>query len=62
MKTFKAIVIDDERLARKELVELLLEYPEIEIIGQAANAKEGVRVIEQLQPDLIFLDVLCYRL
>jgi len=57
MRIFKAVVIDDERLARKELTELLVEYPEIEIVGEAANAKEGIEVIEQLQPDLIFLDI-----
>jgi len=57
MNTFKAVIIDDERLARKELTELLAEYRKIEVVAEAANAKEGIQVIEQLQPDLLFLDI-----
>ncbi len=52
-----AIVIDDERLARNELKKMLSEYPEIEVIAEAANADEGVKLIEELSPDLIFLDI-----
>ena len=53
----KAIIIDDERLARAELKKLLLDYPEVEVIDEAANAEEGIAKIESLQPDLIFLDI-----
>src|SRR5215217_2303807 len=53
----KAIIIDDERLARAELRKLLQEFPEIEIIDEAANAEEGLQKIENLNPDLIFLDI-----
>ena len=53
----KAIIIDDERLARAELKKLLLEFPTIEVIGEASNAKEGIEKIESLSPDLIFLDI-----
>jgi len=53
----KAIIIDDERLARAELKKLLLEFPTVEVIGEAANAKEGIEKIESLSPDLIFLDI-----
>jgi two-component system LytT family response regulator len=53
----KAIIIDDERLARTELKKLLLDFGEIEVVGEAANAKEGIDKIEELQPDLIFLDI-----
>src|SRR5436190_9946379 len=53
----KAIIIDDERLARNELKKLLLEFPEIEVVGEAANATEGLEKIENLSPDLIFLDI-----
>lgn len=55
--TKKAIIIDDERLARAELKKLLLEHPRIEVIGEAANAAEGVEKIMNLSPDLIFLDI-----
>jgi len=53
----RAIIIDDERLARNELKKLLLDFPEIEVIAEAANASEGVEKIDSLNPDLIFLDI-----
>lgn len=53
----KAIIIDDERLARSELRKLLQEFPEIEVIDEAANAEEGLQKIDTLQPDLVFLDI-----
>ena len=53
----KAIIIDDERLARNELKKLLLDFPEIEVIAEAANAAEGVEKIDSLNPDLIFLEI-----
>lgn len=53
----KAIIIDDERLARNELKKLLTEFPEIEVVAEAANAGEGVEKIENLDPDLVFLDI-----
>ena len=53
----KAIIIDDERLARAELRMLLLDFPEVEIADEAANVDEGIAKIESLRPDLIFLDI-----
>lgn len=53
----KAIIIDDERLARLELRKLLQEFPEVEIIDEATNAEEGVSKIDLHQPDIIFLDI-----
>ncbi|RYF97132.1 MAG: response regulator [Chitinophagaceae bacterium] len=53
----RAIIIDDERLARNELRKLLLDFPEIEIVAEAANASEGIERIENMNPDLIFLDI-----
>ena len=55
--TKKVILIDDERLARNELRRLLADFPEIEVIGEAANAEEGIQKIRDLHPDLIFLDI-----
>lgn len=52
-----ALIIDDERLARNELKKLLVDFPEIDVIGEAANAKEGLDKIESLMPDLLFLDI-----
>jgi len=52
-----AIIIDDERLARNELKKMLALHPEIEVVGEAANADEGLNLINELTPDLILLDV-----
>ena len=53
----KALIIDDERLARKELTNLLDDISEVEIAGEAANADEALELIEEHQPDLLFLDI-----
>jgi two-component system, LytTR family, response regulator len=53
----RTIIVDDERLARKELASLLEKFSNIEIIAECANAIEAKEKIELLQPDLIFLDI-----
>jgi len=53
----RAIIIDDERLARAELKKLLQDFPEVEVVDEAANAEEGIAKIESQRPDLIFLDI-----
>lgn len=53
----KTLLIDDERLARKELGNLLADFEEVEIIGECQNADEAREQIEKLRPDLIFLDI-----
>jgi two-component system LytT family response regulator len=53
----RALIIDDERLARKELMKLLEEHPSIEIVGEAMNADEAYNMIYELNPDLLFLDI-----
>lgn len=53
----KALVIDDERLARSELRRLLAAHPDIEIVGEASNAKQARELIATTQPGLLFLDV-----
>ena len=52
-----AVIIDDERLARNELKKMLVEYPEIEVVGEAGNVDEAIKMIDELNPDLIFLDI-----
>ncbi|KHA60928.1 response regulator [Vibrio variabilis] len=52
-----AVVIDDELFAREELTELLEETGKIEVIAQASNAIEGLKLINQLKPDVVFLDI-----
>jgi two-component system LytT family response regulator len=53
----RTLIIDDERLARKELITLLSEYTEIEIIGECDSAASAIESIKTLKPDLVFLDV-----
>jgi two-component system LytT family response regulator len=53
----KALIIDDERLARSALRRLLKPHPDVEIVGEAANADEALRAIRKSFPDVIFLDV-----
>ena len=53
----RAIIVDDERLARNELKRLLENFPSIEVIGEAANTDEASQLIEELQPDVVFLDI-----
>jgi DNA-binding NarL/FixJ family response regulator len=57
METTKAILIDDEELARQLIRNYLKDFPGIEIIGECENGFEGVKAIADLKPDLIFLDI-----
>jgi two-component system, LytTR family, response regulator len=52
-----ALIIDDERHAREELVRLLKAFPEVIIVGEAANARDARESIRSHVPDLIFLDI-----
>ncbi len=53
----RVLIIDDEPFARKYIRELLLREPGIEIVGEAGNGKDGVELINELRPDLVFLDI-----
>jgi two-component system LytT family response regulator len=53
----RALVIDDERLARKELINLLNQLETVEVVGEAVNVDDAKEKIDQLQPDVIFLDI-----
>jgi two-component system LytT family response regulator len=53
----KALLIDDERLARAELRRLLEKHPEVQIAGEARNAEEALEQIGRLEPELLFLDI-----
>ena len=53
----KALIIDDERLARLELRRLLAAHPEVEILGEVRDGEEALVAIPKLAPDLIFLDI-----
>jgi two-component system, LytTR family, response regulator LytT len=55
--TISAILVDDEKLASEELAYQLKEFPDIEIIATASNGLEALRLIQDLEPDLVFMDV-----
>ncbi|HTR37156.1 MAG TPA: LytTR family DNA-binding domain-containing protein [Bryobacteraceae bacterium] len=55
--TLSAILIEDEQLAREELSYLLKEFPDVEVLATGRNGLEAVKLIENLEPDVVFLDV-----
>jgi len=57
MKKIKALVVDDERLARKGLVEQLRQIPEIELAGEADSVPTALEAIKAHQPDVVLLDI-----
>ena len=57
VQPLRTIVVDDEQLAREELCFLLGQLDDIEVVGQAANGIEALRVVDEQTPDLVMLDV-----
>src|SRR5579863_2514592 len=55
--TITAILVDDEKLASEELAYQLRDFPDIEIAATVSNGLEALKLIEDLEPDLVFLDV-----
>jgi len=53
----KALIIDDEELARELIKNYVKNIPEIDIIGECSNGFEGIKAIQELKPDMIFLDI-----
>lgn len=53
----RVLIVDDERLARNELNRLLDKFPEIEVVGEASNGETAIEKIQELAPDLVFLDI-----
>jgi len=56
-ETFTALIVDDEEPARMIIRDYLSDFPEIKILAECTNGFEGVRQIQELKPDLLFLDV-----
>lgn len=53
----KALIIDDEPLARNIIKEYLLDFPQVEVVEECGNGFEGLKAINQHQPQLVFLDI-----
>lgn len=57
MKTIKTVIVEDSRLARNEIKELLKQHPELELVGEAENVDDGFELINATKPDLLLLDI-----
>ena len=57
MNIIRALIVDDEELARQIVREMLLAHPEVEVVAECANGFEAVKALAELNPDLLFLDV-----
>jgi two-component system LytT family response regulator/two-component system response regulator LytT len=55
--TISTILVDDEQLAREELAYLLKDFPDIELVATGSHGLEALKLIEDIEPDLVFLDV-----
>lgn len=56
-QTIRALIVDDEELARQVLRELLVAHPEIQVLAECANGFDAVKAVAEHKPDLMFLDV-----
>ena len=56
-KKFSTLIVDDERLARKDLITMLQDYKNMEVIGEATDVSSAMTAIKKLKPDVIFLDI-----
>src|SRR3982751_445533 len=57
MNRIRAVIADDEPLARRGIRQLLAPHDDVDVVGEARNGREAVRVLRELKPDLLFLDV-----
>ncbi|MEX0290304.1 MAG: LytR/AlgR family response regulator transcription factor [Flavobacteriaceae bacterium] len=57
MSNIKAVIVEDSRLARNELKELIKKHEDIELLGEAENVDKGFELIKEVSPDLLFLDI-----
>lgn len=57
MPSLKTLIVDDEWLVRAELKTMLADYPEIAVVGEAANVAQAIPLIQDTRPEVIFLDI-----
>ena len=57
MNTLRAIIVDDEKLARRGLALRLQHIPRVEVIAECSNGADALKAIAELDPDLVFLDI-----
>ncbi|MBU0482689.1 MAG: response regulator transcription factor [Proteobacteria bacterium] len=57
MKKIRVLLVDDHRLVREGLSSLLASYETIEVVGEAANGRQAIKMAENLRPDVIVMDI-----
>ena len=53
----KVFLVDDSKLLREKLIEMLTEFSSVQVIGQASNSNDALRSIRKLKPDIVVLDI-----
>ncbi len=53
----KIVIVDDSKMLRQRIIEMLSDIPEVEIAGEAENANEAIKIIELVKPDILILDI-----
>jgi two-component system, LytTR family, response regulator len=56
-KKHRALIVDDSELARADLIDLLSEFPQVDVVGEADSVAQATKAVQRLKPDLIFLDI-----
>ena len=57
IQAIRALIVDDESLLRRVLKQILTQYPDIEIVGEAATGDEAIDVVGKVQPDIVVMDI-----
>jgi two-component system, LytTR family, response regulator len=57
MTSIRALIVDDEPLARRGIRQLLEPYPDVTVVGECRDGREAARALSTERPDLVFLDV-----
>lgn len=57
MAATRVLLVDDESLVRRILKQILGGYPDMELVGEAANGEEAIAAVERLQPDIVVMDI-----
>ena len=57
MAPTRVLVVDDEPLVRRTLKQILASYPDLQLVGEAANGEEAIAAVARLQPDIVVMDI-----
>lgn len=57
MTATRVLLVDDESLVRRILKQILANYPDMELVGEAANGEEAIAAVDRFQPDIVVMDI-----